>query len=62
MLVPVRADTGMLPQTLLPVTCTFEASTHAVPLQYSIVVPEFAWESEMQIWAVPSVIPVTLTS
>ena len=60
MLVPVRAETGMSPQMVSPDTVMPEASTQDDPLQYSMV-----WRGVvvvMQTCAVPSVMPMTLTS
>ena len=62
MLVPVRADTGIVPQTVEPITVMFEALVQAVPSQYCIVVLELAEVKLMQTWALPVVIPVTSTS
>ena len=44
MFVPVSAETGIWPQTVVPLTMTAEASVQAVPLQYCIVVLELADE------------------
>ena len=42
MFVPFKAETGIWPQTVMPLTATPVASAHAVPLQYRIVVVEVA--------------------
>jgi len=42
MFVPVKAETGIRPQTVPPLTLTPVASVQAVPLQYCIVVVELA--------------------
>ena len=61
MLVPVRSDTGMSPQMVKPVTVIPEAMTQALPFQYSMV--RLGSElAVMQIWAVPVVTPLILTS
>ncbi len=63
MLVPVKADTSIVPQTVGPFTVMLDALVQAVPLQYCIVVLELAEVTgTMQICALPVVIPVTTTS
>jgi hypothetical protein len=44
MFVPVKADTGIWPQTVPPFAVTLVALVQAVPLQYCIVVAELAEE------------------
>lgn len=62
MFVPVRAETGIWPQTVVPLTARLVAVAHDVPVQYCIVVVEVAELKVMQTWAVPVVMPVTWTS
>ncbi len=62
MFVPVKADTGIIPQTVGPFTVMLEAMVQAVPLQYCIVVLELAEVKLMHTWTLPVVIPVTTTS
>ncbi len=62
MFVPVSADTGIVPQTVVPFTVMLDALVHAVPSQYCIVVLELAEVKLMQTWALPVDIPVTSTS
>ncbi len=62
MFVPVRADTGIVPQTVEPFTLMLEALVHTGSSQYSMVVLELAEVKLMQTWALPVVVPVTSTS
>ncbi len=62
MFVPVSADTGIVPQTVVPFTVMFEAPVHFVPSQYCMVVPLPAEVRLMQTWALPEDMPVTNTS
>jgi len=48
MFVPVRADTGIVPQTVEPLTVMLDALVQAVPSQYCIVVLELAEVKLMQ--------------
>lgn len=58
---PVSADTGMLPHMVSPETVVPEATAQDAPVQYSRV--DGAEDEEvMQTFAVPPVIPTTLTS
>jgi hypothetical protein len=59
---PPRAETGMYPHTVVPVTTGSAGLIHLVPLQNCITVEEVTASFVMQTSAVPSVIPCTWTS
>ena len=60
--VPLRAETGMSPQMVVPDNVRFAAPPHEVSFQYCMVVAELVVTFSMQTLATPSEMPPILTS